>query len=94
MDMNVKLSEEQRHALAASSDQPLPIEDEQSRRVYYLVNEEAFLHLRGLQSEHERECDDRLRQLIDDGIRSPAVPADEAFARLRTIADELSRTSP
>src|SRR3972149_3836630 len=54
--MNIRLSEEQRHALQASADQPLPVEDEQSRKVYYLLNEEAFLHLQGLQSENEQQC--------------------------------------
>jgi len=92
--MNIRLSEEQRHALQASADQPLPVEDEQSRKVYYLLNEEAFLHLQGLQSEHEHECQERLRGLIDEGIRSPGVPADEAFARLRAVADELTRSRP
>jgi hypothetical protein len=32
--------------------------------------------------------------LIDDGIQSPGVPADEAFARLRSFADQLSRSTP
>ncbi len=92
--MNIKLSDEQRHALEASADQPLPIEDEQSRQLYYLLKEEAFLHLQGLQAEHEHECQERLRGLIDEGIRSPGLSADEAFARLRAVADDLSRTSP
>ena len=92
--MVAKLTDEQRHALAARSDRVLPIEDEQSRRVYYLLNEETFLHLQGLQAQQEHECHEQLRRLINEGIRSPGVPAEEAFARLRTVADELSRTSP
>jgi hypothetical protein len=92
--MNVKLSDEQRDALAAGSEHPLTVEDEQSRKVYYLLNEESFLHLQGLQTEHERECQERLRQLIDEGIQSAGVPADAAFARLREQADEFSRTNP
>ena len=92
--MNVKLSDEQRHALESIADQPLPIRDEQSRRVYYLLNEEAFLHLQGLKADHEHRYHEQLRQLIDEGIQSPGVPAHEAFARLRAMAEELSRTSP
>lgn len=93
-DMNVKLSDEQRHALDVVADHPLPVEDEQNRKMYYLVNEESFLHLQGLQTEHEHRCHEQLRQLIDDGIRSPGVPAHEAFARLRAVAEELSRSYP
>jgi hypothetical protein len=32
-----------------------------------------------------------LRQLIDEGIKSPKVEAAEAFARLREYADKLAR---
>jgi hypothetical protein len=92
--MKVNLSDEQREALESSLDQPLPIRDEQSHRVYYLLNEEAFLHLQSLNEAHDQRCHERLRQLIDEGIQTPGVPANEAFARLRTWAEDLSRTSP
>jgi hypothetical protein len=92
--MSVKLSDEQRQALESSSGQPLPVQDEQSHSVYYLLNEEAFLHLQSLNAAHDDRCKVRLRELIDEGIQSPGVPANEAFARLRAWAEELSRTSP
>jgi hypothetical protein len=91
--MGIKLSDELRQALETAADQPLSIEDEQSRRKYYLVDEESFLHLKGLQAEHNRECQERLRRLIDEGIESPGIPATEAFARLRTFAEGLSQSS-
>lgn len=88
--MNIKLSEEQRIALDQASDRALPVNDDLNRRVYYLVSEESFLHLQGLQAEHERKCRDQLKMLIEEGISSPGIPAEEAFARLRLVAQELS----
>jgi hypothetical protein len=92
--MNVKLSDEQRHALEASADHPLPVADDLNAKVYYLLDEESYLHLQGLQVEHERRCHEQLAQLIDEGVRSPGVPADEAFARLRALAATLTRSVP
>ena len=92
--MVVKLTDEQRHALEANAAPIVPIEDEQNRKIYYLLSEETFLHLQGLQTQHEQRCQEQLRRLIDEGVRSPGVPADEAFARLQALADELSRSSP
>ncbi len=88
--MNIRLSEEQRIALDQASDRALPVNDDLNQRVYYLVSEESFLHLKGLQAEHEQECRDQLKNLIEEGISSPGIPAEEAFARLRSVAQGLS----
>jgi hypothetical protein len=92
--MGVKLSDEQRQALQQAAPSALPVEDDQSRKVYYLIDEQSYLHLEGLQSQHEQQCHEQLRGLIAEGIQSPEVPAQEAFARLRAAAVELCRSDP
>lgn len=89
--MNVKLTEEQKRAIENGSRLPLAIQDEQSHKIYYLLDEQSYLHLEGLRADHERACHHQLRELIDEGIRSPEVPAEEAFGRLRSLAEQLSR---
>jgi hypothetical protein len=86
------LTDEQRQALDSGSGHPVPVEDTATKKIYYLVDEEAYLHLKGLQAEHEEHCQNQLRELIEQGIRSPEVPAGEAFARLRALAQELAQT--
>jgi hypothetical protein len=89
--MIAKLSEEQRQALQDSPGRPVPIKDERTQKTYYLVEEASYVHLQSLQSDHSRQCHERLRLLIQDGINSPGIPADEAFDRLRTLADQLAQ---
>jgi len=89
--MIAKLTDEQRHALETGGGRPVEVQDERNDKVYYLLNESAYLHLQGLQAEHEQQSHDRLRRLIEEGMESPGVPADKAFARLREIAVRLSR---
>lgn len=92
--MSIKLSDEQRQALQQAASAALPVEDDQSRKRYYLVEEQSYLHLDGLRSQHEQQCHEQLRGLIAEGIQSPEVPAHEAFARLRAVAVELSSSDP
>jgi hypothetical protein len=87
-NMTTKLTDEQREAMEACGGQPVLVADESTNKVYYLLNEEAFAHLRGLQSAHEDECRSKLRELIEEGIRSGEIPADKAFNDLR---DEVNR---
>jgi hypothetical protein len=66
--MTTKLTAEQRKAVEACASQPVLVADEATNKVYYLLNEEAFAHLRGLQSAHDDECQSKLRELIEEGI--------------------------
>ena len=91
--MTTKLTEEQRKAVEACAGQPVLVADESTNKVYYLLNEEAFAHLRGLQSAHDDECRSKLRELIDEGIRSGEIPAEKAFSDLRAEANRLSSRS-
>jgi hypothetical protein len=74
--MQVPLSPQQRDAIAANPGEPLAVVDEFGNAGYYLVPAPAFLH--------------QLRLLIQEGIDSPGVPADDAFERLRRFADALA----
>ncbi len=87
--MTTKLTDEQRKAVEACAGQPVLVADEATNKVYYLLNEEAFAHLRGLQSAHDEECRSKLRALIEEGIRSGEIPAERAFADLRAEANKL-----
>jgi hypothetical protein len=65
------------------------VTDEANNKVYYLLNEQAFAHLRGLQSAHDEECRSKLRALVEEGIRSGEISADQVFADLRAEVNEL-----
>jgi hypothetical protein len=54
-----------------------------------LINEEAHADLRGLQVAHDEECRSKLRQLVEEGIRSGEIPADKALADLRAEVNRL-----
>ncbi len=84
--MTTKLTDEQRKAIEACAGQPVLVADDANSKVYYLLNEEAFAHLRGLQQAHDDECRSKLRTLIDDGIRSGEIPAEKAFSDLQLQA--------
>jgi hypothetical protein len=87
--MTTKLTDEQRKAIEACAGEPVLVADESSNKVYYLLNEEAFAHLRGLQSAHDDECQSKLRALVEAGIRSGEIPAEKAFSDLRAEANKL-----
>jgi hypothetical protein len=84
--MTTKLTDEQRQAVEVCAGEPVLVADEATKKVYYLLNEEAFAHLRGLQQAHDDECCARLYSLITEGILSGEIEADEAFVKLRCEA--------
>ena len=88
--MEIPLSPQQRDAINAHPGEPLPLVDHVSSERYFLVPAPAFLHLQGLAGESENNCHEQLRKLIQEGIDSPTVPAEEAFSRLRQTAQRLA----
>jgi hypothetical protein len=88
--MQVPLSPQQRDAIAAHPGEPLAVVDEFGNAGYYLVPAPAFLHLQGLNEASDRQSHEQLRRLIQEGIESPGIPADEAFERLRRFAESLA----
>jgi hypothetical protein len=77
--MASKITQQQRDDLTASHGQPVPVEDDEGRKVYFLVDAD-YLH-----TSHER-----LKTLIQEGINSNHTPADEAEGELRRYADRLA----
>ena len=91
--MTTKITDEQRKAVEACAGQPVLVADEATNKVYYLLNEEEFTHLRDLQSAHGEECRAKLRDLIDEGIRSGEISGENAFADLRAEMKKLASRS-
>jgi hypothetical protein len=87
--MTTKLTDEQRKALEACAGQPVVVADEATHKLYYLLGEEAFAHLRSLQAAHEEACHAKLRELVEEGIRGGQIPADKAFSDLRAELNKL-----
>lgn len=73
--MNLKLTEEQREAVAQFSG-PVPIEDERTHRVYFLVDEATLATLRRAA---DREA---IRQGIADMEAGHVITLDELDARI------------
>jgi predicted transcriptional regulator len=74
--MTPKLTAEQREALGQSAG-PLLIEDEQSQRHYYLLDESTFRNLR------QQEDLAAIHEGIADMEAGRVAPLDEVIARIR-----------
>jgi len=92
--MTTKLTAEQREALKACAGQPVRVADENSSEVFYLLNEDAFAHLRSLQADCDEECREKLRGLIAEGIHSPEVSAEKVFSDLLAEVNRLTGNQP
>jgi hypothetical protein len=77
--MASKITPQQRDELLASQGQPVPVEDEEGHKVYYLV-EADYLH-----TSHEQ-----LKALIQEGIDANHLPTEETEGELRRYADQLA----
>jgi hypothetical protein len=77
--MASKITPQQRDELNASQGQPVPVEDEEGHKVYYLV-EADYLH-----TSHEQ-----LKALIQEGINGKHLPAEQAEGELRCYAEQLA----
>ena len=88
--MTTKLTDEQRAAVESCAGQPVLVTDEATNKIYYLLNEEAFAHLRGLQSARDLECQSKLRELIEEGMHSAEMSAREVFSELRAESKRLA----
>lgn len=77
--MATKITQQQRDDLNASHGQPIPVEDDEGHKVYYLV-EADYLH-----TSYEQ-----LKGLIQKGINANHIPAEDAEGELRLYADRLA----
>ena len=91
--MHSKLTPEQREAIAAQPGVPIPVFDDQGEKFYYLIEESSLRHLEGIAGEQSQKSLAQLRELIQDGIDSPDVPANIVYAELRKKAAEASQTN-
>ena len=77
MDMTLKLTAEQRQALD-QSDGPVAVEDDETHRVYVLVDEPTFASLK------QQGDLSAIREGIADMEAGRVAPLDEVMARIRT----------
>lgn len=78
--MSVKLTDEQRRALAEQGG-PVPIEDDQTRKVYFLIDEE--FHRRALEALRQQEDLEAIQQGIAAMEAGRTIPLAEADRRIR-----------
>jgi len=79
--MMPKLSEDQRQALRNYPGGPIPVEDEQTRQRYVLVD--RGLHDRAMQALQQQEDLAAIQAGINEMEAGSVVPFDEVDARLR-----------
>ena len=79
--MTPRLSEEQRQALAALEGGPIEVEDEQTHKVYVLVDQD--LHRRGMRALEEQEDLAAVRQGIEQMEAGLGQPLDEVDDEIR-----------
>jgi predicted transcriptional regulator len=75
--MTPKLTPEQRQAIE-KSEGPVAVEDDQTHRVYFLVDESTYTSLQ------QREDLAAIREGIADMEAGRVAPLDEVMARIRT----------
>ena len=86
--MAAKLSNEQRQLIQKNPGAPLPVEDDQSQKVYILIERDEYQQLNSIGETGLHHA--QLQKLIQDGIDSgPSIPADEVFADLREQIAQL-----
>ena len=79
--MTPKLTEEQRCALRAQQDDPVPVEDERTHKVYFLYSEEQ--HQRAKQALQEQQDIAAIQQGIKEMEAGEVIPLEQADAEIR-----------
>ena len=79
--MTLNLSDEQRQAPDENDGSPVPVRDEQSRRVYFLVDQN--IHERAMEALQQREDLVAISAGIADMEAGRVVPFEEIDARIR-----------
>ena len=80
--MTPKLSEEQRRVLTAQNGRPVPVEDDQTHKIYVLVDED--LHRRAMQALQEQEDLAAVREGIEQMEAGLGQPLEQADAEIRS----------
>lgn len=79
--MTPKLTEDQRRALREHPEGPVPVEDEQSKRVYVIVDRQV--HQQAMQALRDQENLAAIQAGIEDMEAGRVVPLEEVDARIR-----------
>ena len=82
--MPSKLTSELRDEIAATPHQAVPVVDEQSGKVYYVVDDEFLFG----QVEQNGESRKRLKALIEEGFASGKVGEAQAHQQMRSEIDK------
>jgi hypothetical protein len=82
--MTPKLTPEQRYALD-HTDGPVPVEDEKTNRVYFLVDESTFASMK------QQEDLAAIREGIADAEAGRVITLDELDVRIQARLDSLPR---
>ena len=87
--MATKLSDDLREEIAANPHQAVPLIDDQSGKVYYVVDEDFLLG----SGERDESSLRRLRDLLQEGINGPHVSREEGDARIRAKIQQYADKS-
>jgi hypothetical protein len=82
--MTTKLSEELRREIAQNPGQAIPLLDEQTKQIYYVVGEDFLFD--GI--EHDPASRERLLSLLEEGEQSGEIPKEDAHVRMQATIDK------
>lgn len=91
--MASKITPEQQADLNAHTGQPVPLQGDEGNVVCYMVEATLFQNMQGLSGEPSAQNEQRLRTLIQEGLDSPDVPAEEVYRELRGRAKQIKQTN-
>ncbi len=89
--MTSKITPEQQAVLRAHEDSAVPMQDDHGNIVCYMMDVSSFLQMQSLSHQgQDLQSLQELKALVQAGIDSPDVPAAEAHARIRQMAQEAA----
>ena len=91
--MASKITPEQQADLYAHHGQPVPVQGESGNVVCFMVDATAFLNMQGIAGEPTAENEQRLKAMIQEGIDSPDVPAEEVYQELRDRVQQVRQNN-
>jgi hypothetical protein len=91
--MASKITPEQQADLIAHSGQPVPVKGDGGDVVCYMVDATAFLHMQGIAGEPSAENEQRLKGMIQEGLDSPDISAEQVYQELRERVKQVKQTN-
>jgi hypothetical protein len=81
--MELPIKPQRRDAIHAQPGLPLALLDDASNERFFLLPESEYRRLQDLANESVERRRRQLKELIEEGVNSPAVPVEDAIARIR-----------